>query len=72
MGGFHSLQNRYFVTPARRMNHSGVISPTIACCMVKKGTKKDAFYPKKIYRRHDASPSPAVASHRAGAGINMV
>ncbi|RAY67704.1 hypothetical protein DP185_16495 [Enterobacter hormaechei] len=72
MGGFHSLQNRYFVTPARRMNHSGVISRAITCCMVKKGTKKDAFYPKKIYRRHDAPPSPTAARHRPGAGIDMV
>ncbi|PCM80436.1 hypothetical protein CP903_18850 [Enterobacter cloacae] len=54
------------------MNLSGVISRVFACYMVKKGTKKDAFYPEEIHWRHDASPSATAAHHRARAGAGVV
>jgi hypothetical protein len=54
------------------MNLSGVRSQVIACCMVKKGTKKDAFYPEKNYWRHDASPSAAADAYRPGPGAGVV
>jgi hypothetical protein len=54
------------------MNLSGVISLAIACYMVKKGTKKDAFYTEEIHWRHDAASSFAPAAYRAGAGVAVV
>ncbi|ATF50195.1 hypothetical protein CO701_14255 [Citrobacter werkmanii] len=53
------------------MNLSGVISLLIFCCMVKKGTKKDAFYAEESDWRYDAAASVDAAGDgdRAGAGV---
>ncbi|EAQ3858000.1 hypothetical protein E7T78_14515 [Salmonella enterica] len=65
------LINRYFVTAAARMNLSGVISPLILRYMVKKGTKKDAFYAKESDWRYVIAASADVADHwrRPGAAL---
>ncbi|QCA19141.1 hypothetical protein E5284_15270 [Citrobacter freundii] len=64
--------NRYFVTPTPRMNLSGVISLLIFCCMVKKGTKKDAFYAEESDWRYDAAASVDAAGDGDRAGASVV
>ncbi|POT57904.1 hypothetical protein C3432_08215 [Citrobacter amalonaticus] len=59
------LKGRYFVILAAIFNLSGVISLQKSCCMVKKGTKKDAFYTEESDWRYAAAPSlPAVHDGR--------
>ncbi|AWV27482.1 hypothetical protein CD187_15215 [Citrobacter youngae] len=45
------------------MNLPGVISLLIPCCMVKKGTKKDAFYAEESDWRYDAATSANAHYH---------
>ncbi|ASG76664.1 hypothetical protein LFZ55_15680 [Salmonella enterica subsp. diarizonae serovar 65:c:z str. SA20044251] len=53
------------------MNLSGVISPLILRYMVKKGTKKDAFYAKESDWRYVVAAPADVADdwRRPGAGL---
>ncbi|ABV13272.1 hypothetical protein EVY06_18815 [Citrobacter koseri] len=66
------LKRSYFVIVAAIFNLSGVISLLIPCCMVKKGTKKDAFYSEESDWRSVAAASLYAAHHGRGAGAGMV
>ncbi|AYL60923.1 hypothetical protein CUC49_04330 [Citrobacter pasteurii] len=54
------------------MNLPGVISLQIPCYMVKKGTKKDAFYAEESDWRYDAAASVDAACDGHRPGVNLV